>query len=85
MGNRGKFILINSIVLEKEFEYMEKYHKSPNYLKVPLFVYEIMKEQYRELLTSNLSTNYKNEVETFRGMILCPTVSIERVEEIEVF
>ena len=78
---------INNIIIQKEFEYMDKYKDEPKFLKIPLFVYELMKSYFARYLTNQnlINVDHDKEIVTFRGMVICPTVSIQTIDEIEVF
>lgn len=52
--------------------FIETYHQRPRFIKVPLWVYCKMKKQY------GLATKYKN-------LLICETISICNLEEMEVF
>ena len=63
------------VVGDKVFEYTKKYGK-PNFIKIP-------SRMYRELVVANERS--VAEPTLLLGMKICPTVSIERPDEIEVF
>ena len=81
----GEFILIENIIEDKTVNYIKKHLESPNFLKVPLWVYENMKIERVKLTTKNIRIDYQKELVTYRGLVICPTISIEYIDEIEVF
>ena len=67
------------VVDQKVTEYKRKYGK-PNYIKLPEWIYR------ESLLTLTMMfVNTKHDILYVFGLIACPTVSIERLDEIEVF
>ena len=68
------YAVVNSVMLKKG-EYIRKYNELPKYIKMGLWLYKALLSQGYEFI-------YEND---FCGLQMCPTVSIEKVEEIEVF
>ena len=72
------------IVIHKKIcEYLDKYLREPKYIKMPLWVVENLKRNMKNI--STFSIDYQTERFTYKGFIVCETISIERIEEIEVF
>ncbi len=63
-------------VAAKQIEFISKYHLYPNFVKMPEWVVSVLKEN--SVIQSCCATR-------FRGLIVCPTPSIETISEIEVF
>lgn len=64
-------------------EYTRKYHLSPQFVKIPIWLYEMFKS-HRSYISFN--PYLKGEtVEMVMGCKVCPTVSIKAITEIEVF
>ena len=72
---------IQKIAVEK-LKYKCMFMCSPNYVKLPIALYVNLKAFNKECL-SNFDTG--KEKTTFCGLQLCPTRSIETIDEIEVF
>lgn len=66
------------IIHKKAIEYIKKYRQQPKYLKMPLWVYNLFRNQL------NLIYIDKNENLRYRNLIICETISISQLEEIEV-
>ena len=81
----NEFEVIENTIQNKIVSYIEKYLQSPNFLKVPYWVYESMKKKFAMLMTRNIRIDYQREVVTYKGLVICPTISIEMLDEIEVF
>ena len=66
------------VVAQKVFNYTEKYGK-PNFIKIPAHM-------YRELFVlSDRGLVFESTPTLLFGMGICPTLSIQTADEIEVF
>ena len=54
------------------------YGCKPKYIKIPLGVYKILKHYYYSFFENNI-------VENYCGLKLCPTITIQSINQIEVF
>ena len=67
-------------------DFQRKYNENPNYIKMPLWVKIKLREYCQNLLTS---FNYEDieEKEDFRifNLLICETITIQRLDEMEVF
>lgn len=63
-------IILNVINAEIK-DFIEKYHQRPKYIKIPLWIYSKMKKEH-------VVIKYKN-------LLICETISISEINEIEVF
>lgn len=70
------------IVNNRIHDYVLKYHNYPKYIKLPLWIFDCLKQTMDEV---NLKLDYKTREFTFFNLKVCETVSIEKAEEIEVF
>jgi hypothetical protein len=73
---------LQCIVNNRIHDYVSKYHSYPKYIKLPLWIFDGLKEIMCEI---DLKMDYKTEEFTFFNLKVCETVSIEKIEEIEVF
>lgn len=64
-------------------EYVLKHGISPNYVKIPMYVYYAF-EAVKKMICAYVGDD-DVEVKKVAGLTVCPTVSIEKIEEIEVF
>lgn len=64
-------IIILNVINTKIRNFIEKYHRRPKYIKMPLWIYSKMKNEY-------VVIKYKN-------LLICETISISEINEIEVF
>ena len=72
---------IKSLIVEYKF----KYHTSPHFVKIPLWLFsEINKEAQRFRETFDLIDDFPSR-NFLLGLTPCPTVSIDKIEQIEVF
>ena len=77
-----EYLELQCIVNNRIHDYVAKYHKYPKYIKLPLWIFECLKQTMCEV---DLKIDYKTEEFTFFNLKVCETISIEKVEEIEVF
>lgn len=80
--NSIEYSELRCIVNSKIHDYVSKYHNYPKYIKLPLWMFESLKQAMRE---ADLKIDYKTEEFIFFNLKVCETVSIEKAEEIEVF
>ena len=73
-----EYLELQCIVNNRIHDYISKYHNYPKYIKLPLWIFECLKQTMCEV-------DYKTEEFTFFNLKICETVSIEKAEEIEVF
>ena len=73
--------LLNKTIEEKEINFIKKYRSNPNYLKIPLYIFEKLKSNYLK----QLGSGYSNGRFTYNDLYICETPTIEKIEEIEVF
>lgn len=81
----AEFKIIEDTIENKTVDYIQKHLEPPNFLKVPFWVYECMKREMVKLTTKYIRLDYQKEVVTYRGLVICPTISIKFIDEIEVF
>ena len=77
-----EYLELQYIVNNRIDDYISKYHNYPKYIKLPLWIFECLKQIVCEV---DLKIDYKTEEFTFFNLKVCETVSIEKPEEIEVF
>lgn len=77
-----EYLELQCIVNNRIHDYVAKYHSYPKYIKLPLWIFECLKQTMCEI---DLKIDYKTEEFTFFNLRVCKTVSIEKAEEIEVF
>lgn len=64
-------IIILKVIDAEINNFIEKYHRRPKYIKMPLWIYSKMKNEH-------VVIKYKN-------LLICETISISEINEIEVF
>lgn len=74
--------LIEKEIKDKRIAFMIKNSSRPNYIKIPLWCCEELK---RKLIMTTVKLDYFSEKLMYQNLILCPTIDIEKIEEIEVF
>lgn len=72
-------IMINNM----KVDYYRKYDTPAKYIKIPLWLFQSLKQYMGELTTMKI--DYETGNIRFMDLIICETVSIEKLEEIEVF
>ena len=77
-----EYLELQCIVNNRIHDYISKYHNYPKYIKLPLWIFECLKQTMCEV---DLKIDYKTGEITFFNLKVCETVSIEKLEEIEVF
>lgn len=73
--------LLDKTIDEKVINYIKKYKKNPKYLKIPLWIFVDLKQNYLRLI----KIDYLSGRFTYEGLYICETITIARIEEIEVF
>ena len=73
-------ITFRDIVDQRCCEYMEKYHVKPQFIKLPMWIYEIILKYHDFVLVDRYT-----QKETVCGLEICPTICIENPCDIEVF
>lgn len=66
------------------YDYYEKYGEKPRYIKVPIWVWVLLRENCYRILGYSPKMD-ENDYDKYRGLLVCPTKSIETTEQIEVF
>lgn len=74
---------VETIINNKIHNFIDKYEKYPKYLKLPLWISNCFKQVMKDMEHFNLDYNY--ELLTYKNLIVCETITISQVEEIEVF
>lgn len=74
---------VDKIIKNQINEYVNKYNKYPKYVKIPLWISRCMKKNMKEIEHYNL--DYNTELLMYRDLIVCETITISKLEEIEVF
>ena len=78
-----EYLELQRIVNKKIHNYISKYNNYPKYIKLPLWIFEYLKQTKSVI---DLKNGYKTtEKFKFFNLKICETVSIEKAEEIEVF
>lgn len=68
------------VTIEKKiYDYIYNYGQNPKYLKLPLWISECMKREMRKI------PSYDGCLLKYRNLIICETISIKKLKEIEVF
>lgn len=68
---------------KQKIKFYSEYFEKPQHVKMPLWCFEELKKQFAQ--NSNLFINYYTGDIMFKGLRICPTIAIQRIEEIEVF
>lgn len=76
------YLELQRIVNNRILNYVSKYHSYPKYVKLPLWIFDCLKQTMGEI---DLKMDYQTGEFTFFNLKVCETVSIEKTEEIEVF
>lgn len=74
---------IETTIRNKINDFTDKYHQYPRYLKIPLFVSYQLKRNIDYI--SPLKIDYYSERLEYRKLIICETIAITQLKEIEVF
>lgn len=73
--------IMNKHIYTKIKDFREKYYISPKFIKIPLWVFKELQEVKSIIIVHKTErTNL-----TYLGLIVCETVTINTIEEIEVF
>ena len=70
------------IIHNKIHDYIYKYHTHPKYMKIPLWIFHCLQQNMIQL---GMKIDYETGNFKYNGLILCETITINKVEEIEVF
>ena len=74
---------VEVIIQNKMYDYYKKYHKEAKYVKLPLWLVQGLKYKMAEIQTLNIE--YSTGLIKWFNLCICETISIENIEEIEVF
>lgn len=77
-----EYLELQCIVNNRIHDYVSKYHNYPKYIKLPLWIFECLKQTMCKV---DLKIDYKTGEFTFLNLKVCETISIEKTEEIEEF
>lgn len=78
--------LILEKVEKERSKHLEKHMKGPNYIKMPIWCFEILKTYSNYILMPSISMIDIGKTQPkFMGMLVCETQAIKEIEEIEVF
>ncbi len=69
--------------IERIGEEYELRYGTPNYVKIPLWIFNALRVTKKMLCAYTGDDDV--EVKKIAGLTVCPTLSIEKIEEIEVF
>lgn len=67
------------IISHKKYVYVQMYRREPIYIKIPLWTYECIRMEARNLVGYSINNN----IEELMGMRIIPTPTIESINEIE--
>lgn len=73
------------LIDRKAYEFSERYKRKPRYIKIPEWVYEAVDRYEFGFWCRPIGNGFINQPQTLFGYIVCPTVSIEQIDDIEVF
>lgn len=77
-----EYLELQNIVNNRIHDYISKYYDYPKYIKLPSWIFDCLKQTMCEL---DLKIDYQTGEFIFFNLKVCETVSIEKMEEIEVF
>ena len=70
---------LNEKIFDKKIEFFDEYRQEPQYIKIPIWVYVLLREQYLKVL----GYSYKDKNEKLFGLKIIPTPTIMKINEIE--
>ncbi len=73
---------LEKVVNNKIYDFVSEYHQYPRYIKLPLWVFEALKQTMSEV---DLKKNYQTDEFTLYNLKVCETTSINKIEQMEVF
>ena len=73
--------IFDEVLENKVIEYIRTYKDRPCYLKVPLWIFEHLKQRFMGVM----KIEYVTGRFCYEGLYVCETTSISKIEEIEVF
>ncbi len=74
---------VEKIIKEKIHDFTNKYNEYPKYLKLPLWISNCMKKAMKDI--QHLNLDYNTGMLLYRDLVVCETITISQLEEIEVF
>ena len=82
-----EFKIIKGVIEQNAKVYFEKYGENPRFIKMPEYMLEVLKQKLIEIATCYERQYEDEDLEefSFMGMKVCPTKSINMLDEIEVF
>lgn len=76
---------LTDIVSDLKWTYFEKYHIEPKFIKIPVWVYVLLRQYTRQLIGYYEIAEEGKTIPTYMGLQICETKSIDKIEDIEVF
>lgn len=73
------------LVSDLKWKYFEEYHQEPRFIKLPIWVYVLLQRYSRQLIGFNQINKDTTIIPTYMDLQICDTISINRLEDIEVF
>ena len=76
---------LTKIVSDLKWQYFEKYHQEPRYIKMPVWVYVLLEHFTRQIIGFSERIEHGETIPMYMGLQICSTISIDKLEDIEVF
>lgn len=73
------------IVSDLKWKYYELYNQEPRFIKVPIWVYVLLRHYTMQLIGYSEIIEESETIPTYMGLKICDTISIDKIEDIEVF
>lgn len=74
---------VEAAINNKIHRFVDKYNKYPKYLKLPLWLNNYIKQSIQDVKYYNL--DYSTGLFKYKDLVVCETITISQLEEIEVF
>ena len=76
--------LVN-IISNLKWNYYEQYHQEPRFIKMPIWVYVLLQQFTRQINGFYERIENGETIPMYMGLQICDTISISKIEDIEVF
>lgn len=76
---------LTEIVSDLKWQYFTTYHQEPKYIKIPIWVYVLLEQFSRQIIGFSERIEPEKMIPMYMGLQICDTISINEIEDIEVF
>lgn len=76
---------LTEIVSDLKWQYFATYKQEPKYIKMPIWVHVLLEHFTRQIIGFYERIEDEKTIPMYMGLQICDTISINEIEDIEVF